>query len=109
MRRIAFLLVIVGLSMMFPDAGAQHKMTQIGSISGTALKAIRATLPFVKEKGIKLDKYEVSVFEGESDYFVAFRDPNRPEGIRGSSPHVLEFNMKVSKDKFEVINVCFIK
>lgn len=84
-------------------------MQPIDSIAGGSLRIIEAALPKFEERGLKLDKYAVSVFEQEDSFVVVFDDPQRPQGRRGSQADLIAFEVEVEKKGLRVIRANYVR
>jgi hypothetical protein len=51
-----------------------------------------------------LASYEQSLIEEDDLFVVHFSDPNRPAGIRGSSPTLPEFAVQLRKDDLSFVS-----
>ena len=90
-------------------AEGESPMKEIGSISGTTLRVIQAANPKLEEHNLKLEDYNVSVFEKDSEFLVLFTDPKQPSGQRGSSTALIGFEVELSKTGLRVIRANFMR
>jgi len=84
---------------LWPDA--RHVM------SGADFRIITAAFEGMAANGygfdVPLEGYELTLVEEADRYVVHFSDPNRPDGIRGSSPNMSEFEVQLRKGNLSFI------
>jgi hypothetical protein len=84
---------------LWPDA--RHVM------SGADFRIISAAFEGMAANGYglhaPLEGYALTLVEEADRYAVHFSDPNRPEGIAGSSPNMSEFEVQLRKDDLSFI------
>jgi hypothetical protein len=76
-------------------------------MSGADFRIITAAFEGMAANGYDLraplEGYELTIVEEADRYVVHFCDPNRPDGIRGSSPNMSEFEVQLRKDDLSFI------
>jgi len=76
-------------------------------ISGFDYKIVSAAVDGVTNSSLPrapLESYVIQVFEDPSKYVVVFLDPDRPEGVGGTSTKMFEFEVELNKDDLSLIN-----
>ncbi len=68
------------------------------SLSGRHFELIASAVAEAKSHGHEISSYLITLSRIENRFIVEFVDPNRPEGIRGSSPNMQEFLVEIDSD-----------
>lgn len=106
MKRVRFAsLLLAGFAGGTAAESASSQLRDV--ISAADYRIIAAAVEGMAANGHSLHAplkgYKLSLVE-EGDLFVVhFSDPNRPEGIRGSSPNMPEFEVQLRKDDLSFV------
>lgn len=77
-------------------------------ISGADYRVVAAAVPHAMHIG-PLDGYAIHIVEYASRYIVCFWDPDRPQGLRGNSPNMVEFEVELDKADLSLIKAHFVR
>ena len=61
------------------------QIQHIDPMSGANYPAIEKAVSRLRERGLKVDDYEIKLLRKDDNLIVIFVDPHRPPGMRGSS------------------------
>jgi hypothetical protein len=92
---------------LFSTFAAGAQTIEPESILGTDYLAIQAAMPEFEAKGLDISKYRIFVWKEDSSIIVLFDDPNRPPGIRGSSPNLRTFGVELRASDLKVLKANF--
>ena len=116
--KIALLIAVPILLFSVPPTLADQSgkiVIQDISLTGLQFKVIEIAASEAKKRGLDISKYKISLVQQtypwhceDRPYHVLFLDPNRSEGLRGSSPNMPEFSVEVSTD-YQVMGFAFAR
>ena len=56
-----------------------------------------------KEVGVPLKKYKVEIRQDDKYYYIYFCDREQPPNVLGSRPECPNYNVRASKEKYEIL------
>lgn len=107
-------LAVFAICLLFSQAGGKGMIPKeqfdhgmVGPFSGKVLVVINKAISVLESEGLKLENYNVSVFdhldEKETSYGVLFRDPDMPRFMTGGgSRKIPTFEVDINKETLEV-------
>jgi hypothetical protein len=101
MNNILRLLVFVTLVFSWSVATAEDEVNRLDiktSLTGHQLLILDRALEQFNQRGLHVGGYKVSLYDFGDNYLVLFEDPNAPEGQRGSTSKMLQFEVELSAD-----------
>lgn len=79
------------------------------TISGSAFRAVEVAVKEFERRGLKIERYRISVTTVDHSVVVSFQDENRKPGQRGSSPNAIGFDVVLDKERLQIIRSSYSK
>jgi hypothetical protein len=82
---------------------------KVHTVSGSRLSILGVALKEAELRRLKLDAYDVALFESPSAWLVTFQAMDRPRELRGSPPGVPGLEVHIDKQSLEVTKAHFVR
>jgi hypothetical protein len=110
MKKPTTALLLMGCILALTSLMAQSTRSKvIAEFRGSSLRWIHAAEPEFQRRNLDLDKYIVSVAEGDDSVMITLSPPDVVEGARRSSGSYPTFVVEVSKKDLKVVRSNYVK